>query len=103
MDSPKDLLLSTGSNFTLTCNATGVPVPQLAWYKDGVLLAASVPGSIDVLTNVIMVYNATLIDQGVYSCVATSAAGSTQADAVVGIISKFKFGIRNKCHVEHTI
>ena len=99
VDSPQDVLLSTGSNFTLTCNATGVPFPQLAWYKDGVLLTASIPGRLDVQTNEISVYNVTLSDQGVYSCVASNAAGSSLANAMVDIISKLKLQMGKLSHL----
>ena len=63
------------------------------------LLAASIPGRLDVQTNEISVYNVSLSDQGVYSCVASNAAGSSQADAAVDVISKLDLQMGKLLHL----
>ncbi|KAK8764664.1 hypothetical protein V5799_032726 [Amblyomma americanum] len=67
--------------FSLDCRSLGSPAPKLEWYKDGRLVDAAV-GHLGITFSAqqddLRVAAAKLIHDGVYKCVASNAAGSTE-------------------------
>ncbi|XP_067398294.1 hemicentin-2 [Emydura macquarii macquarii] len=62
----------------LQCLATGVPVPSLGWWKDGNALLAT--GSL------LQIEKVDVMDEGVYSCVATNPAGEGRRDVTLKVL-----------------
>ena len=60
-------LAQLGMNATLTCAVSGIPQPGITWYRDSV--------SLSVTSNVFVIDNVTEADGGVYTCIASNAAG----------------------------
>lgn len=78
---PSDTNVTRGFPLTLHCQATGSPLPMLAWQKDGqpvdtnhVTLLSN--GSLHISTTVVQ-------DAGKFSCIANNTAGSTKVSADV--------------------
>ncbi|XP_064420214.1 hemicentin-2 [Latimeria chalumnae] len=66
----KDVSVVIRHAVTLQCAATGIPTPDITWFKDGQsLLTTSIDLQID---------RVALTDEGIYSCIATNAAGDDQ-------------------------
>ncbi|KAM6170210.1 hemicentin-2 [Rhynchocyon petersi] len=63
---------------TLQCVGSGVPVPSLRWWKDGVPLAAS-GGNLQV-------EKVDLRDEGIYTCVASNLAGESKRDLALKVL-----------------
>ena len=67
-----------GSDLTLTCNATGVPVPTLSWLKDGNTLQMVQGTTITITTLNNTVYSVLSINPltyehaGVYTCLGSN-------------------------------
>ena len=71
---PRELYAASGSLVNLTCKATGVPLPVVTWFKDGILMPK------EKLTgwkadSRITFPAVTSTNQGNYSCEATNAVG----------------------------
>ena len=70
-----------GQSFTITCNVTGKPAPQVNWFKDGVLLIASSSVQIQTMdingnnltkTSTLTISSVEDSHEGVYSCTGTN-------------------------------
>lgn len=67
----------TGSVLTLTCDASGLPNPELVWTKDDLIIKAN---------GTRLIINGTKkTDSGVYECTATNLAGSKSERSVIKI------------------
>ena len=82
MNSPQTKNVTTGQSFTLTCTATGDPVPSIEWRQNGTFYTIRDP-SVIIISSVITVTNATSSDTGLYQCVATNVVGYDTRDATV--------------------
>jgi len=93
--SPETQNVTVGENFTLTCNATGYPVPSIQWTLNGTSYNIRDPSVTTVmetpmlrsLTSIIMVNNATVNDTGVYQCMATNVVGNNTQNATATVQS----------------
>ena len=75
--------VSVGQNLTLTCHASGDPLPEVRWNKEGQTLRLfNVTGPILHLVNV------TREDVGSYKCTAKNKVGEASRPAVVNIACK---------------
>ncbi|XP_007942419.2 hemicentin-2 [Orycteropus afer afer] len=63
---------------TLQCVGTGVPVPSLRWWKDGVALTA--------LGGNLQIEKVDLKDEGIYTCAATNLAGESKRDLALKVL-----------------
>ena len=72
---PTNLTVNVGDNASFVSGATGVPTPGLQWYKDGVSLSGQTGGTLTIT-------GAQGSDIGLYSLVATNAAGSVTSSVV---------------------
>lgn len=73
-----------GSTATLRCTASGEPVPNQTWTRDG----AAVSGSqflISVDGRVLTLTSVTVEDRGVYTCHASNTAGTDSATVTLDV------------------
>ena len=72
-----------GSNLTLTCNASGDPLPEVAWSKEGQSLKL-----FNVTGPVLHLVNVTREDVGSYKCTAKNKVGEAFRRAAVNVECK---------------
>lgn len=75
----------------MDCAATGDPLPQIAWQKDGDDFPAARERRMHVMPSddEFFIINAKLADQGVYTCTAENPAGIIRANATLTIHGKY--------------
>ena len=91
MNNPQTKNVTTGQSFTLTCTATGDPVPNIEWRQNGTfytirdssVIIITSTDELRSISSVITVTNATSSDTGLYQCVATNVVGYDTRDATV--------------------
>lgn len=81
-----NLQIAQYSDVTLQCNVTGVPFPNITWYKDDVMLTSS--NQLALTDEGLLLYNVSLNDEGTYSCVMSNLAGTDQAVITIDVIRK---------------
>ena len=91
MESPQTQNVTAGQSFTLTCRATGNPVPTIEWRQNGTSYTIRDP-SVTTITSadgqgsnssVITVTNGTTSDTGLYQCVATNVVDTDIENATI--------------------
>ena len=93
--SPQTQNITAGQSFTLTCNATGYPVPSIEWTLNGssYVIRNSSETTINTTeglssnTSVLEVSNAMINDTGIYRCIATNVVNNDTQDANVTVQS----------------
>jgi len=81
---PLGLTRVRGASFTLSVAASGFPAPSFRWYRDGAEISGAVGASYTVAA-------AALSDAGVYTVVASNAAGSaTSESALVKVLTPYQ-------------
>ncbi|XP_022085366.1 hemicentin-1-like isoform X2 [Acanthaster planci] len=73
---PIDLTVLVGNSIDLSCEALGIPAPEVTWQKDGVQLRQN-SQLIFLPSGSLRVQQADQMNTGTYMCVASNAAGST--------------------------
>uniref|UniRef100_A0A6G1SNJ7 Lachesin n=1 Tax=Aceria tosichella TaxID=561515 RepID=A0A6G1SNJ7_9ACAR len=84
--SSRGMIVREGETFTLTCNATGVPLPKISWRRENNGLLPT--GGVVAKGNTITIYNATKDDRGIYYCIADNQVGKP-AKRSVGVEIEF--------------
>jgi hypothetical protein len=85
---PYNSTVSVGGTVVVPCVASGVPRPEVTWYKEGVEKAVSNSQNV-IASNVLVIKNITVDDSGIYHCVARNSEGmvdQTVSITVIGII-----------------
>ena len=82
------MVVKSGSNVSLTCHATGFPVPSITWNKEELeVIPSSVVVTIDPLARVVvsdLPYQRIGVEQaGLHSCVAVNDVGQSKAYYVI--------------------
>ena len=93
--SPQTQNVLAGQSFTLTCNATGYPVPSIKWILNGAsyVIRNSSATTINTTeglpfnTSVLEVSYAMINDTGIYQCIATNVVSNDTRDANVTVQS----------------
>ncbi|XP_055333115.1 leucine-rich repeats and immunoglobulin-like domains protein 3 [Paramacrobiotus metropolitanus] len=86
---PQDITVRAGATARLECSATGTPRPQVRWKKNGG--TTDFPAArqrrlrYETGSDVMHIVNVSREDTGVYSCIASNAAGSVMANATLAI------------------
>uniref|UniRef100_A0A8C7X3E4 receptor protein-tyrosine kinase n=1 Tax=Oryzias sinensis TaxID=183150 RepID=A0A8C7X3E4_9TELE len=84
---PKEKRAPSGSQITLVCNATGIPIPTITWLENGnAISGASVEETIvgDVILSVLKV---TVVKHALYTCMASNrhSGGANTVKATAGV------------------
>ncbi|XP_062437683.1 hemicentin-1 [Rhea pennata] len=74
-DEPEDLTARADTSINIECTATGTPLPQINWLKNG--LPLSISSQVRLLSGgqVLRIARVQVSDVGVYTCVASNKAG----------------------------
>lgn len=81
------MTFTSGDNFTMTCTASGFPIPRINWLKDGLELP-TIPGLIIGPEGQLNFINASPDVQGNYSCIVSNSAGISGMVSTVTYIGK---------------
>ena len=86
--------VTAGESFTLTCNATGYPVPSIEWTLNGTSHITDSLFTIILIIDglrfnaaMLIVINAMVNDTGIYQCIATNVVKTDTKDAYVTVQS----------------
>ena len=94
--SPQTQNVTAGHSFSLTCNATGYPVPSIEWTQNGTSYIMIIDPSVATITptvglqsntNVLVVNNSMVNDTGIYQCIATNVVNTDTQEATVTVQS----------------
>lgn len=85
-NSSRGVIAGTGDTITLTCNATGFPMPKISWRRENNGLLPT--GGVVAKGSSIIIYNATKDDRGTYYCIADNNVGKP-ARRSVGVEIEF--------------
>uniref|UniRef100_A0A8C1I841 Cell adhesion molecule-related/down-regulated by oncogenes n=1 Tax=Cyprinus carpio TaxID=7962 RepID=A0A8C1I841_CYPCA len=86
-----DLLIGLGQLTILECRVTGVPHPDVLWYKGEVQLKPSAVLSMDPQRGILSIQQTQDTDAGEYTCVAINSAGSAQGYITLDVGSAPQF------------
>uniref|UniRef100_A0A5S6QIA4 Protein turtle n=1 Tax=Trichuris muris TaxID=70415 RepID=A0A5S6QIA4_TRIMR len=76
---PKEIFKKLDDELTLTCEATGNPLPEIQWKKDGRLLSTTNQRDHSNVTSAqLFTKKLQLVDKGTYSCTASNALASEE-------------------------
>ncbi|XP_053737549.1 hemicentin-1 isoform X1 [Synchiropus splendidus] len=71
-----EIMISIGETAVLVCSASGLPPPEIWWYKDDVLMRTTPSLDVDPLAGVLTIKDTQLADAGDYRCMAVNPAGT---------------------------
>ncbi|KAK5869646.1 hypothetical protein PBY51_024348 [Eleginops maclovinus] len=74
-----DILIGIGETTVMACSASGIPQPDILWYKGGVQLHSSSFLEVDALEGTLTIKETQDVDAGDYTCAAVNAAGTSSA------------------------
>uniref|UniRef100_A0A8B9SME3 Hemicentin 1 n=1 Tax=Anas platyrhynchos TaxID=8839 RepID=A0A8B9SME3_ANAPL len=76
-----------GNPITFVCDATGIPPPKLAWFKNGKPLENSDSPEVHILSggSKLQIARSQLLDSGTYTCIASNIEGKAQKSYVLSI------------------
>ena len=80
---PEAKTKSEGENLTLSCNATGNPVPTISWTRDGSPVNQSSRISFSADKKQLTITNVNRTDRGKYRCVASNELGNDTSNASI--------------------
>ena len=91
---PMDTIADVSETVSFSCSASGVPLPDISWYKDGYLLDTSSNNITDSanetsVTSVLVLSDLILSDAGLYICNASHPVSGTDT-------REFTFTIQSK-------
>lgn len=94
---PQVEAVTEGDNVTLSCNASGDPLPTitLTWTRDGSVLNNSVPRiNLGAESRELTITNISRADSGEYRCVANNSEGTNISHAAtLDVQCKFKLSV----------
>ena len=75
--------VTEGDNVTLSCNASGNPVPTISWTRDGSLVSSGHQRiSFEAGNRLLTITNVNRTDSGEYLCVADNSEGNDTSNAI---------------------
>ena len=87
--------VTEGNNVTLSCNASGNPVPTISWTRNGSVLTGSVPRiTFGTESRELTITTINTADSGEYQCVANNSVGNDTSDAAtIDVQCKYKLSV----------
>ena len=87
--------VTVGDNVTLSCNASGNPVPTITWTRNGSVLTSSVLRiSFGAESRELTITTINTADSGEYQCVANNSEGNDTSDAAtIDVQCKYKLSV----------
>ncbi|XP_028442536.1 hemicentin-1 isoform X2 [Perca flavescens] len=86
-----DILIGIGETTVMACSASGIPQPNIWWYKGDVQLHSSSFLDVDPLGGTLTIKETQDVDAGEYICVAVNAAGGSSGKISLDVGAKPKF------------
>ncbi|XP_058494160.1 hemicentin-1 isoform X1 [Solea solea] len=86
-----EILIGIGESTVMACSASGVPHPEIWWYKGDVQLHPSSLMDMDTLVGTLTIKETQMVDAGDYSCVAVNSAGTSSAKISLDVGAAPKF------------
>ncbi|XP_060630493.2 hemicentin-1 isoform X1 [Anolis sagrei] len=80
-----ELLVALGDTTVMECKSTGVPVPQIKWFKGDLELRATAFLIIDIHRGLLKIQETQDLDAGDYMCVAANIAGSASGKITLDV------------------
>ncbi|XP_033937393.1 hemicentin-1 [Pseudochaenichthys georgianus] len=74
-----DILIGIGETTVMACSSSGIPQPDILWYKGDVQLHSSSFLEVDALGGTLTIKETQDVDAGDYTCAAVNAAGTSSA------------------------
>lgn len=75
-----------GTDYTLTCEASGSPYPTITWKK---IHEDSLGANVQQMGNILKITNAQLDNRGIYQCMAQSNGQTEETSTIIEIDRKF--------------
>ncbi|XP_019730955.1 hemicentin-1 isoform X2 [Hippocampus comes] len=86
-----EILTGIGENTVMACSASGIPHPEIWWYKGDVQLQSTASLDIDALAGTMTIKNTQEVDAGDYTCVASNTAGTSSGKVALDVGDAPKF------------
>uniref|UniRef100_A0A4W6D352 Hemicentin-1 n=1 Tax=Lates calcarifer TaxID=8187 RepID=A0A4W6D352_LATCA len=86
-----EILIGIGETTVMACSASGIPQPEIWWYKGDVQLHSSSLLDVDTLGGTLTIKETQKADAGDYSCVAVNAAGTSSGKISLDVGAAPKF------------
>ncbi|XP_061680955.1 hemicentin-1 isoform X2 [Syngnathoides biaculeatus] len=86
-----EILSGIGETTTMACSASGIPKPEIWWYKGDVKLQSTSSLGIDALAGIMNIENTQELDAGDYTCVASNTAGTSSGKVALDVGDAPKF------------
>ncbi|XP_061539337.1 LOW QUALITY PROTEIN: hemicentin-1 [Phycodurus eques] len=86
-----EILTGRGESTTMACSASGIPQPEIWWYKGDVKLQSTSSVDIDALGGIMTIENTQEMDAGDYTCVASNTAGTSSGKVALDVGDAPKF------------
>nr|XP_061790885.1 hemicentin-1-like [Nerophis lumbriciformis] len=86
-----DILTGVGETTVMACSTSGIPQPEIWWYKGNVKLQSTFSVDIDVLAGTITIKNTQEVDAGDYTCLASNSAGTSSGKVALDVGDAPKF------------
>ncbi|XP_050537160.1 roundabout homolog 2 isoform X2 [Daktulosphaira vitifoliae] len=82
---PTNQTLATRSTATLPCQASGIPLPTVKWYRNGNHLSPGDPRVTITSSGTLQIDELEVSDSGLYTCTASSESGETSWSASLSV------------------
>ncbi|VVC26657.1 Fibronectin type III,Immunoglobulin subtype,Immunoglobulin-like domain,Immunoglobulin-like [Cinara cedri] len=82
---PTNQTLATRSTATLPCQASGIPLPTIKWYRNGNYLSPDYPRVTITSSGTLQIDGLEVSDSGLYTCTASSESGETSWSASLSV------------------
>ncbi|CAJ1060969.1 hemicentin-1 [Xyrichtys novacula] len=86
-----DILISIGETTVMACSASGIPQPEIWWYKGDVRLHSSSFLDVDTFGGTLTIKETQDVDAGDYTCLAVNAAGTSSGKIYLDVGAPPKF------------